>query len=170
MRAPRSHLNWMKSSDVVDTHGDFASSAMAQVVPVLCVPKRSAWPVGVAPRCAFVNASVSSIASVNICPRRRGMSGVAATRARSGRFNVGEQSFIAFSCRSFRALALATWRKVVLDVSITRADGAAATWEKTSKRELVSTRLAYSTTSSSAETSFLARRNAQRQARQPEIV
>ena len=67
----------------------------------------------------------------------------------------------------FRALALATWRKVVLDVSITRADGAAATWEKTSKRELVSTRLAYSTTSSSAETSFLARRCTQRQARQP---
>ena len=41
-----------------------------------------------------------------------------------GRFNVGEQSFIAFSCRSFRALALATWRKAVLDVLIVRADGA----------------------------------------------
>ena len=50
----------------------------------------------------------------------------------------------------FRALALATWRNAVLDVSIARADGArVATWEKTKMR--VSTRLAYSATSSSAE-------------------
>jgi len=64
MRAPRSHLNWMKSSEVVDTHGDFASSAMAQVVPVRCVPRRSAWPVGVAPRCA-------AAAATTVASRRR---------------------------------------------------------------------------------------------------
>ena len=30
----------------------------------------------------------------------------------------------------FRALALATWRKTVLDVSIARADGARGLWKK----------------------------------------
>jgi len=79
--------------------------------------------------------------------------------------------FYRFIMPPFRALALATWRKAVLDVSQSRAPTApVATQEKTRKNAMSVYELAYSTTSFSARTSFLARRSASEQARQPEIV
>jgi hypothetical protein len=71
--------------------------------------------------------------------------------------------FYRFIMPPFRALALATWRKAVLDVP-NRARRRRP-WPLGKKR--MRTELACSATSSSAETSFLARRCTQRQARQP---
>ena len=58
--------------------------------------------------------------------------------------------FYRFVMPPFRALALATWRKAVLDVSIARADGARRHLGKTKNAH----ELAYSTTSSSAKDSL----------------
>ena len=115
-------------------------------MPVLCVPRRSAWPLGAAPRCAFVATSTA----MRVSPRRRGMSGGAATRARSRRFNVGQQCFIALSCRRFARARLPSGQRPYWTSRCRAPTALVATWEKTKKEH----ELAYSATSSSTETSF----------------
>ena len=95
----------------------------------------------------------------------RHVSSTAATRARSTRFNVGEHSFIALSCRRFRGLACRRDRGRI-KLPIARADGARGHLGKNEMR----TELAYSATSSSAEPSFWPGACTTVQARQPEIV